>query len=40
MIDLEFDSTPEAEVFVEMMQRIWGGAGQPSCKTRVRVLPT
>jgi hypothetical protein len=28
MIDLEFDSTPEAEAFVETMQRIWGGAGK------------
>lgn len=28
MVDLEFDGTPEAEAFVEMMQRIWGGAGK------------
>lgn len=28
MIDLEFDSTPEAEAFVETMQRIWTGPGK------------
>ncbi len=28
MVDLEFDSSPEAEAFVETMQRIWGGAGK------------
>ena len=28
MIDLEFDSTPEAEAFVETMKRIWGGPGK------------
>ena len=28
MIDLEFDSTPEAEAFVEKMETIWGGAGK------------
>lgn len=28
MIDLEFDTTGEAEAFVLTMQRIWGGAGK------------
>ena len=28
MIDLDFDSTPEAEAFVETMKRIWGGPGK------------
>ena len=28
MIDLEFDSTPEAEAFVEKMATIWGGPGR------------
>ena len=28
MIDLEFDSTPEAEAFVEKMETIWGGPGK------------
>ena len=28
MIDLEFDSTPEAEAFVETMKRLWGGSGK------------
>jgi hypothetical protein len=29
MIDLEFQSTPEAEAFVETMQRIWAGTAKP-----------
>ena len=28
MIDLEFDSTPEAEAFVEAMKRLWDGPGK------------
>jgi hypothetical protein len=28
MVDLEFDSTGEAEAFVRKMQRIWGGPGK------------
>ena len=28
MIDLEFDSINEAEVFLRTMQRIWGGPGK------------
>ena len=28
MIDLEFDAVAEAEAFVQVMQRIWGGAGK------------
>ena len=28
MVDLEFDTMPEAEAFVETMQRIWGGPGK------------
>jgi len=32
MIDLEFDSTPEAEAFVEKMRTIWAGAGKAVMK--------
>ena len=28
MIDLEFDTTAEAEAFVQKMQRIWDGPGK------------
>ncbi|HYN80609.1 MAG TPA: hypothetical protein VES88_03840 [Gemmatimonadaceae bacterium] len=28
MIDLEFDTMPEAEAFVATMRRIWGGPGK------------
>jgi hypothetical protein len=28
MIDLEFDSTDQAEAFLQKMQRIWGGPGK------------
>jgi len=28
MIDLEFDTVAEAAAFVQVMQRIWGGAGK------------
>lgn len=28
MVDLEFDTDSEAEAFVQMMQRIWGGPGK------------
>lgn len=28
MIDLEFDSDPEAEAFIRSMERIWSGPGK------------
>jgi hypothetical protein len=39
MIDLEFDTTGEAEAFVQTMQRIWGGPGKDVMQNpRARIL--
>ncbi len=38
MIDLEFDTEPEAERFVQTMQRIWGGPAKAIMQSpRVRI---